>query len=238
MSERGCPEIKNQILAALPPDEYERLAAHVEHVRLPHGRVVIEHGELISHVYFPNDSLISLVTLLSNGSTVEAAVAGRDGVAGLPVVLGADSTPMRSVVQIPGTAVRINAKVIRDAFDRGGALQARLLRYAHALFIGAAQSAACNAQHHVEARLARWLLTSSDAVRSDELPLTQEFIATMLGVRRAGVTCAALALRESGLINYNRGHIQILDREGLEAAACECYRAIKDHSALLTGDGK
>jgi CRP-like cAMP-binding protein len=159
-------------------------------------------------------------------------------VAGLPIVLGADSTPVQALAQIPGTAVKINAQVIRDAFNRGGALQARLLSYAHALFIEAAQSAACNAHHHLEARLARWLLISSDGVDSDELPLTQEFIATMMGVRRAGVTCAAVTLREAGLINYNRGHIQILDRNGLEAAACECYRAIKEQFKSLISDRK
>lgn len=234
----GYPQLKNQILAALPPSEYQQLSPHMEYVQLPHGQVVIEHGEPIRDVYFPNDALISLVTQLSDGSTVEAGVAGREGMAGLPVVLGADSTPMQSVVQIPGTAVKIKAKVILEAFNRGGALRSRLLSYAHALFIEAAQSAACNAHHHLEERLARWLLTSSDGVESDELPLTQEFIATMMGVRRAGVTCAAFTLRESGLINYNRGRIQILDREGLEAVACECYRAIKDQFKSLVSDGK
>jgi CRP-like cAMP-binding protein len=237
-SERGYPQLKNEILIALPPDEYERLSSHMEHVQLPHGQVLIEHGEPIRDVYFPNDALISLVTQLADGSTVEAGVAGREGMAGLPVVLGADSTPMQSVVQIPGTAVKIKAQVIRDAFNHGGALQSRLLRYAHALFIEASQSAACNAHHHLEERLARWLLTSSDGVESNNLPLTQEFIATMMGVRRAGVTCAALTLRESGLINYNRGDIQILDRDGLEAAACECYRAIKDQFKSLVSNGK
>lgn len=234
----GYRQLKNQILAALPPDEYEQLSPHMEYVQLPHRQVLINHGEPIRDVYFPNDALISLVTQLSDGTTVEAGVASREGMAGLAIVLGADSTPMQSVVQIPGTAVKIKAQVIRDAFRRGGALQSRLLGYAHALFIEAAQSAACNAHHHVDARLARWLLTSSDGVESDELPLTQEFIATMMGVRRVGVTCAALSLRESGLINYNRGHIQILDRDGLEAAACECYRVIKDQFKSLVSDRK
>lgn len=236
-SDRPYHQIKNRILAALPPDEYEKLSPHFEHVQLPRGQVIIEHGEPIREVYFPNDALISLVTQLSDGSTVEAGVAGREGMAGLPVVLGADSTPMQSVVQIPGTAIKIKARVICDAFNRGGALQSRLLGYAHALFVEAAQSAVCNAHHHVEARLARWLLTSSDAVQSDELPLTQEFIATMLGVRRAGVTCAALVLREAGLISYNRGRIRILDREGLETLSCECYREIKDQFKLLQSNG-
>jgi CRP-like cAMP-binding protein len=235
--ERPYHQIRNQILASLSPDEYERLSPHFEHVELPHGRVIIAGGEPIRDVYFPNDALISLVTQLLDGSTIEAGVAGREGMAGLPVVLGADSTPMQSVVQIPGTAIKISAKVIRDAFGRGGGLQSRILLYAHALFIGVSQTAACNAQHRIEARLARWLLTSSDAVEADELPLTQEFIATMLGVRRAGVTCAALILREEGLIYYNRGHIRVLNREGLEAAACECYRVIKQQFHLLTNDG-
>lgn len=237
-SERGYPRLKNEILLALPRDEYERLSPHMEYVQLPHGRVLIENGEPIRDVYFPNDALISLVTQLSDGLTVEAGVAGREGMAGLPVVLGADSTPMQSVVQIPGTGVKIKAQAIRDAFNRGGAMQALLLGYAHALFIEAAQSAACNARHHLEARLARWLLTSSDGVEADDLPLTQEFIAAMLGVRRASVTCAALTLREAGLISYNRGHIQILDRKGLETVACECYRAIKEQFKSLVSNGK
>jgi CRP-like cAMP-binding protein len=231
-------QIKNRILATLSPDEYEQLSPHMAHVKLPHGQVLIEQGEPIRDVYFPNDALISLVTQLSDGATVEAAVAGNEGMAGLPVVLGADSTPMQLMVQIPGTAIKVKSRVIRDAFNRGGALQARLLSYAHALFIEAAQSAACNAHHHVDARLARWLLTSSDAVESEELPLTQEFIATMLGVRRAGVTCAALTLREAGLITYNRGNIKILDRNGLEAVACECYQIIKDQFKTLVDNGK
>jgi CRP-like cAMP-binding protein len=234
-SERPYHQINNRILAALPPDEYEELSPHFEYVRLPQGQVLIEHGEPIRDVYFPNDALISLVTQLSDGLTVEVGAAGREGVAGLPVVLGADSTPMRSVVQIPGAAVKVKAKVVRDAFNRGGVLQSRLLAYAHALFIEAAQSAVCNAHHHLEERLARRLLTSSDGVGSDDLPLTHEFIATMMGVRRAGVTCAAFTLREAGLINYRRGHIQILDRGGLEAAACECYRAVKGQFKLPAG---
>lgn len=236
-SERSYPQIRNQILTSLSPDEYERLSPHFEHVELPHGQVIIASDEPIHNVYFPNDVLISLVTQLVDGSTVEAGVAGREGMAGLPVVLGVDSTPMQSVVQIPGTAIKIKAKVVRDAFGRGGQLQSRILRYTHALFIGVSQTAACNAQHRIEERLARWLLTSSDAVEADELPLTQEFIATMMGVRRAGVTCAALILREEGLIHYNRGHIRIINREGLEAVACECYRVIKEQFNLLTNNG-
>jgi CRP-like cAMP-binding protein len=236
-SERSYPQIRNQILASLSPDEYERLSPHFNHVELPPGQVLIASEEPIQYVYFPNDALISLVTQLMDGNTVEAAVAGREGMAGLPVILGADSTPMQSVVQIPGSAIKIKAKVVRDAFIRGGTLQSRILRYMHALFVGVSQTAACNAQHRIEARLARWLLTSSDAVQADELPLTQEFIATMMGVRRAGVTCAALVLREEGLINYNRGHIRILNRGGLEATACECYRVIKGQFNLLTNNG-
>lgn len=235
--ERPYTQIKNRILTSLSPDEYERLSPHFEHVKLLRGQIIIASGEPIQEVYFPNDALISLVTQLSDGNTVEAGIAGREGMAGLPVVLGADSTPMQSVVQIPGTAIKVKAKVLRDAFGRGGMLQSRILRYTHALFVGVSQTAACNAQHRVETRLARWLLTSSDAVEADELPLTQEFISTMMGVRRAGVTCAALVLREEGLIHYNRGHIQILNRDGLEAVACECYRAIKEQFDLLTNNG-
>ena len=239
MSTRVRPfhHIGNRILAALSPDEYERLSPHFEHVALPHGQVLIAIEEPIQYVYFPNNALISQVTQLSGGFTVEAAVVGCEGMAGLPAIFGADSTPMQSLVQIPGTAIRIKAKVIRDAFARGGVLQSRILRYTHALFVAVSQAAACNAQHTIEARLARWLLANSDAIESDELPLTQECIATMMGVRRAGVTCAALMLREEGLIHYNRGHIRIVNRAGLEAAACECYRAIREQFELLAGNG-
>jgi CRP-like cAMP-binding protein len=235
--ERPYHQVRNRILAALAPDEYERLSPHFEHVELPRGRVLIAGGEPIRHVYFPDGALISQVTQLSDGSTVEAAVAGREGMAGLPVVWGADSTPMLSVVQIPGTAVEVRAKVIRDAFARGGALQSGILRYAHALLIAVSQTAACNSHHRVEARLARWLLASSDAAESDELPLTHEFIATMMGVRRAGVTEVAHLLREHGLISYTRGHIRVINREGLEAAACECYLVVKEQFGLLTNNG-
>ena len=236
-SERSYPQIRNQILASLSPDEFERLSPHLEHVDLPPGQVLIASEEPIQYVYFPNDALISLVTQLMDGNTVEAAVAGREGMAGLSVVLGADSTPMQFVVQIPGSAIKIKAKVVRDAFERCGELQSCILRYMNALLIGVSQTAACNAQHRIEARLARWLLTSSDAVQADELPLTHDFIATMMGVRRAGVTCAALVLKEKGLIHYDRGHIRIINREGLEAVACECYRVIKEQFNLLTNDG-
>jgi CRP-like cAMP-binding protein len=235
--ERPYHQIGNQILAAISPDEYERLSPHFEQVELPHGQVLIASEEPIQFVYFPDGALISQVTQLSDGSTVEAAVAGREGIAGLPVIWGADSTPMQSVVQIPGTAIKVRTQVIRDAFARGGALQFRILRYAHTLFIAVSQNAACNAQHRIEARLARWLLTSSDAVECDEMPLTQEFIATMMGVRRAGVACASLILREQGLVNYKGGNIRIINRVGLETIACECYRVIKEQLNLLTNNG-
>ncbi|HEY9285445.1 MAG TPA: Crp/Fnr family transcriptional regulator [Pyrinomonadaceae bacterium] len=235
--EASSRRISNHILAALSPDERENLSRHFEYVNLSRGQAVVEPDESIRDVYFPCGALVSLVSLLSDGSTAEVNIVGRDGLVGLPAILGVGRTPMRAVVLIPGAAVKVRADVLRAAFGRGGALQSRILRYTHAALFAASQSAVCNSHHPVDSRLARWLLASSDGAESNDLPVTHELIASLLGVRRAGITCAAMTLREDELISYNRGHITVIDRPGLEAVACECYRAIRGQLEHLTGNG-
>lgn len=228
-------EVENLILALLPAGERERLLSLTERVTLPRGEVVIESESHIPHVYFPAGALISLVSLTAEGKSVEAGVIGREGMAGLPVVLGGGTTPMRSVVQIEGAAYRLRADAARREFNGGGALQAALHRYVHALLVAFSQSAACNRLHPLEGRLCRWLLVASDGVSSDTLPLTHEYLSTMLGTRRAGVTEACLLLREEGLIDYGRGRIRLTNRKGLEEVACECYQVVRKEFERVLG---
>lgn len=227
--------MKNRILASLPSDELERLRPHFEQVSLSHGEPIIRPHEPIRDIYFPLNALLSLVTMMEDGSTVESGAIGREGMAGMPVLLNAGVTPMQTLTQIPGDAIKVKAEIIKDAYDKGGPLREMLHRYMHTVMVTGSQSAACNRLHNVETRLCRWLLMSSDGIASDEVPLTQEFLATMLGVRRAGVTEAALKLQEAGLISYSRGNIRIADREGMEAVVCECYRIAKDEYERLFG---
>ena len=196
------PPTQNRLLASLPSEELKRLHAHMEPVSLSHGQGIIWPDQAIPFVYFPLNSLLSLVTVMEDGSTVESSAIGREGMAGLPILLDAITTPMQTLVQIPGQALRVKAEIIKEAFDRGGALQKLLHRYIHTIIVVGSQTAACNRFHHTEARLCRWLLMSSDGVGSDELPLTQDFLATMLGVRRSGVSEAATQLQGKDLIRY------------------------------------
>lgn len=235
--EASSRRVNNHILAALSPDEFEGLSRHFEYVNLPRRRAVVEPDELIRDVYFPCGALVSLISLLSDGSTAEVNVVGREGMVGLPAILGVGRTPMRAVVLVPGAAVKVRADVLRAAFGRGGALQSHVLRYTYAALFAASQAAVCNGHHPVDSRLARWLLACSDGAESNDLPVTHELIASLLGVRRAGITCAAMTLREDDLISYSRGHVTVIDREGLEAAACECYRAVRGQMEHLTGHG-
>lgn len=227
--------MENRLLACLPEDELRRLSQHFERVPLSHGQHVIVPEELIRDIYFPLNCLLSLVTILEDGSTVESGTIGREGMSGIPVLLDALKTTMPTFTQIPGEAIKVRAHVIKDMYDEGGALHKLLNRYIHTVIVTGSQSSACNARHNVEERLCRWLLMSSDGVGANEFNLTQEFLATMLGVRRPGVTEAALALQNAGLISYSRGHIQILDRNGLEETACECYKMTKDEYDRLFG---
>ncbi|HEX8708616.1 MAG TPA: Crp/Fnr family transcriptional regulator [Pyrinomonadaceae bacterium] len=189
----------------------------------------------IEHVYFPGNAMVSLVSQLSDGTNVEVGVTGFEGMIGLPLLLGVDRSPHECMVQIPDGRVRVRAQAIKSEFKRGGALHDLLLRYMQSLLLTVSQVATCNRVHLVGERLARWLLMSYDRCLSDDLPLTQEFLAMMLGTRRAGVTEAAIALQAEGLINYRRGHITITDKGGPEAAACECYAIIKEEFDRLPG---
>jgi CRP-like cAMP-binding protein len=233
--QEALPPTQNRLLASLPSEELKRLQPHMEQVSLSHGQAIIKPDEPIPFVYFPLNSLLSLVTVMEDGSTVEAGCIGCEGMSGLPILLDAGTTPMQTLTEIPGQAVRVRAEIIKEAFDRGGALQKLLYRYTHTVIVVGSQSAACNRLHHIEARLCRWLLMSSDGVGSEDLALTQEFLAIMLGVRRSGVSVAANQLQSQGLIRYRRGHIEIIDRKRLETAACECYKMVKAEYNRLLG---
>jgi CRP-like cAMP-binding protein len=232
------PTTANRILNALTRAEYERLAIHLEPVNLSHGEVLYHPDQPITHVYFPNRGTISIVSTFEDGASVEVGMVGNEGMFGVCVFLGSISTPLEAVVQLPGDGLRMRADVLRKEFNKGGQLQDLLLRYTQAFITQIAQTAACNRAHPVEGRLVRWLLMCQDRSHSKDLKLTQEFIATMLGTRRAGVTEAAGQLQARGLIQYKRGHINILDREGLEAASCECYQIVKkEFGRLIGGNG-
>jgi CRP-like cAMP-binding protein len=219
----------NRLLSSLPENEYERLEPYLISTTLSTGTVFYEAGEQIETVYFPNTSLISLVNTLENGATTEISLVGGTGVVGLPVIFGTSISNNRAVVQIPDNALKIAAKVLKGEFDRGEELQRVLLRYCDTRLKEVGQIAACNRHHTIEERLARWLLTVQDLIQAEHLPLTQEFMGHMLGVRRSGVTLAAGILQNAGLIRYSRGKIKVLDRQNLEDTACECYQIFHNH---------
>ena len=225
----------NRLLARLPQEELERLRPHLGHVSFALGEVIYESGGRQSHIYFPTTAIISLLYLMENGSSAEMGVAGCEGLVGVALFMGGGTVPNRAVVQSAGAAFRMKTKVLQDEFARGGMFQRLLLRYTQALMTQMSQTAVCNRLHTVEQQLCRWLLLSRDRLETDELVMTQELIANMLGVRREGVTHAAGRLQESGLISYVRGRIRILDRPGLETAVCECYRVVKDEYDRLLG---
>jgi len=219
---------ENRLLAALPREEYQRLVPELHPVTFSLGDVVYESGARLDYIYFPTTSVVSLLYMMEDGSVAEAGLAGNDGVVGVALFLGGDTTPNRAVVQLAGRAIRMKAKALQWEFRRGGALQQLLLRYTQALITQISQTAACNRLHSVEQRLCRWLLLCHDRAESNELLMTQEFISNMLGGRRESVTVAAGRLQDAGLIHYIRGRIKILDRKGLEAAVCECYGFVKN----------
>ena len=227
--------VDNRLFAALPGEEYERLRPHLEPVSFALGEVVYESGGHLDHVYFPTTAIISLLYTMENGATAEMGLAGNEGVVGIALFMGGDTMPNRAIVQSAGGAIKIKAKVLQEEFARGGQFQHLLLRYTQALITQISQTAVCNRLHSVEQQLCRWLLLSHDRVKADELIMTQELIADMLGVRREGVTVAAGRLQDIGAISYVRGHIKILDREKLEATACECYQVVKDEFDRLLG---
>ncbi len=224
----------NHLLAALPAADYERLLPHLELAPLPLGRVVYEAGGKLSYVYFPTNSIISLLYVMEDGASAEIAVTGHDGLVGIALFMGGDTTPSRAVVQSAGYGYRLKAAVLKREFELGGALQHLALRYTQALITQMAQTAVCNRHHTVEQQLCRWLLLSLDRLPSNQLTMTQELIANMLGVRREGVTEAAGHLQKDGLIRYSRGQITVLDRPSLETRVCECYAVVKkEYDRLL-----
>lgn len=222
------PPLQNQLLAALPGKDYERLFPHLESVSLPFMGVLYESGEPINHVYFPNDGLISLLVVMGDETLREVALIGNEGMLGTAVVLGMKTTPTRALIQMPGSAMRMKAQTLRDELKRSGTLQNLLQRYTHALFTQVSQSAACVSSHEVDKRLSRWLLLTHDRAPGDEFEMTHEFMAMMLGVTRSVVTRAAGNLQNEKMIHYTRGQVTILDRRSLEATACGCYGVVKE----------
>ncbi len=220
--------IENSLLAALPRKDYNIMIAGLEPVTLTLGEVLYEPGDTIQHIYFPSASLVSLLTLADGHLALEVGIVGRDGMVGIPLVLGHTTSSVRALVQGEGAALRMKAGIFLKAFHRSPPMQRELYRYIHALMAQISQTAACNRFHVVESRLARWLLMTHDRVQRDEFCMTQEFLGHMLGVRRVGVTNAARALQNNNLIQYSRGNITMLDRAGLEAAACGCYEIVRD----------
>lgn len=219
---------QNHLLAALPLDVFSRLQPHLEPEVLELGQSLYESGERLSHVYFPTDCVISLLYVLESGASAEIAVVGHEGVVGIALFMGGESTTNRAVVQCRGTALRLPGAVVKQEFMRGSELQHLLLRYTQALITQMAQTAVCNRHHSIDQQLCRWLLLSIDRIPDgNELVMTQELIANMLGVRREGVTEAAGRLQDCGLISYQRGHITVLDRAGIEARVCECYHVVQ-----------
>jgi CRP-like cAMP-binding protein len=217
----------NRLLATLPKNEYKRLLPKLKTVNLVLGEVLYRPGDVIKYVYFPNDSIISLISELSETSWLEVGMVGNEGMAGLAVFMGVNSSSTRALVQGAGTAMRMSSAAVRTEANRLGNLHHLLHRYSHSLLTQVSQSSACNRFHFVDARLARWLLMTKDRLGAEEFPLTQEFLASMLGVRREGVSKAAGALQAAKLIRYSRGIITVLNRRGLEAKSCECYEIIK-----------
>ena len=221
----------NHLLAAVSRQSHQRVPAGLEPVSLSYGEVLYEPAQAIRHVYFPIDCLVSLLTTVDKQRSLEVGMIGNEGMVGMPMALGIGTSSVRALVQGGGSALRMTAEGFRAELKKNLPLQRALFRYTHLLMAQISQTAACNRFHEAEARLARWLAMTSDRVHADEFRLTHEFLAHMLGVRRVGVTQAAMELQRKNLIDYNRGHIRILDRKGLEAAACSCYRIVQDLQA-------
>jgi len=224
----------NQLLAALPEAEWQRWLPLLELVEMPLGKVLYESGSRLAHVYFPKTAIVSLLYVMEDGASAEIAVVGFEGIVGISLFMGGETTPSRAVVQSAGQAYRIKAQALKDEFNRSHPVMHLLLRYTQALITQMAQTAVCNRHHSLDQQLCRWLLLSLDRLEGSDLVMTQELIANMLGVRREGVTEAALELQELGLIRYARGHIKVLDRPGLERRTCECYAVVRtEYERLL-----
>jgi CRP-like cAMP-binding protein len=227
---------QNHLLAALPSIEFERIAPYLELIPLKLGEVLYESGGHLKHVYFPTDSIVSLLYVMRDGASAEIAVVGNEGILGISLFMGGETTPSRAVVQSEGVGYRLPAQRLKQEFNRAGPMMHLLLRYTQALITQMSQTAVCNRHHSVDQQLCRWLLLSRDRLPSDELRMTQELIANMLGVRREGVTEAAGKLRDAGIIDYSRGNIRVLDRLRLEEEVCECYAVVKKEFDRLLSD--
>ncbi|PKO92488.1 MAG: Crp/Fnr family transcriptional regulator [Betaproteobacteria bacterium HGW-Betaproteobacteria-1] len=220
--------LQNHLLEALLPADLDFFRAHLELVEMRLGDVLYESGGRLAHAYFPTTSIVSLLYVMEDGLSAEIAVVGNEGILGISLFMGGETTPSRAIVQSAGYGYRLEAQLLKNEFDRNGAMMRLLLRYTQALITQMAQTAVCNRHHTIEQQLCRWLLLSLDRLANNELLMTQELIANMLGVRREGVTEAAGKLQRAGLIEYSRGHIKVINRPGLEARSCECYRVVKD----------
>lgn len=228
--------MQNHLLAALPAAEFARLLPHLELVPMPLGEALYESGGRLQHVYFPTTSIVSLLYVLANGASAEIAIVGNEGILGISLFMGGETTPSRAVVQSAGYGYRLTAHLLKQEFNRAGPVLHLLLRYTQALITQMTQTAVCNRHHSVEQQLCRWLLLSLDRLQSPSLNMTQELIANMLGVRREGVTEAAGKMQRAGFIRYRRGRIDVLDRPGLERTACECYTVVKREFDRLLAD--
>jgi len=228
--------IQNHLLAALPVAEFDRLAAHLELVPMRLGDILYEPGEQLRYAYFPTTAIVSLHYVTESGASAEIAGVGNEGVVGISLFMGGESTPSSAVVQTAGHAYRLARRVLKQEFDRAGPLLRLLLRYTQALITQMTQTAVCNRHHSVQQQLCRWLLVTLDRIPSGQLVMTQELVASMLGVRREGVTESAGKLQEAGVIRYRRGHIAVLERSGLENLACECYAVVKQEYDRLLSD--
>jgi len=227
---------QNHILAALPTEEFERLAGNLEFVPMLLGDILYEPGGQMQHAYFPTTAIVSLHYVMESGASAESAGVGNEGVVGISLFMGGDTTPSSAVVQTAGHAYRLAGRLLKQEFSRGGLMQGLLLRYTQALITQMFQTAACNRHHSVDQQLCRWLLLTLDRRASNDLVMTQELVASMLGVRREGITQAAGSLQDAGFISYRRGHISVLDRAGLESRSCECYAVVKKELGRLMSD--
>lgn len=225
--------LRNRLLAALPSEVQTRLQSQLERVELPLGMVVYESGDTLRHIYFPIDSIVSLLYVMESGASAEISVIGNEGLVGVAVFMGGESTPSRAIVQSAGSAVRLPTHILKDEFNRHGEFLVLILRYTQALITQMAQTAVCNRHHSIDQQLCRWLLLSLDRLPANKLVMTQELIANMLGVRREGVTEAAGKLQRQGVIEYSRGRITVLDRKQLETLSCECYQVVKHETDRL-----
>lgn len=235
LPDRFVPATRNRLLMALPPDDLVRLWPRLEAVELPFRKILHVPGQPIEAVYFPETSYVSMLAYMDGGDAAEVGMIGREGMVGLPVLLGADHDDIEGMVQSPGLALRMDAQAFREDLERLPTFRTLLLRYALVHHGQVVRTAACNGRHHIDQRLARWLLMAHDRCQQDEFPMTHEFLSLMLGVRRAGITITAGALQRAGLIRYERGRIDVTDRPGLESVACECYDIVRRAQHQLLG---